>query len=175
MPGNPIRPSSSFSGISSTMTTSPESLLSVSPKFSQQDMRWPPPAGKYRFHRGFSLPRSARCKSGPREGSSDDQVTTKNPVTRVIGSTDVFARIGRWLGDESGDRSRPVILSAVLTLAGIGLIQVASASSVESVARGLNPYDLPLKQGMWTFVGVLIMFFLARLPPPSHPQGSPGP
>src|SRR5688572_5899825 len=44
------------------------------------------------------------------------------------------------------------------------LVEVASASFVESVAAGLNPYDLPLKQGMWTVAGVLIMFGLARLP-----------
>jgi cell division protein FtsW len=52
----------------------------------------------------------------------------------------------------------------VLTLAGIGLVEVASASSVESVAAGVNPYDLPLKQGMWTLAGVVIMLVLARLP-----------
>jgi cell division protein FtsW len=90
-------------------------------------------------------------------------VTTKQPSTRATDSRDVFVRAGRWLGDESGDRTRPVILAVVLTLAAIGLIEVASSSSVESVANGLNPYDLPLKQGMWTVAGVAAMFGLARL------------
>ena len=77
-------------------------------------------------------------------------MTARYPSTRVTESRDVFARVGRWLGDESGDRTRPIILAVVVTLATIGLVLVASASSVESVANGLNPYDLPLKQGMWT-------------------------
>ncbi|MDQ1058648.1 cell division protein FtsW (lipid II flippase) [Arthrobacter globiformis] len=34
---------------------------------------------------------------------------------------------------------------------------------MESVAAGRNPYDLPLKQGMWTAAGIVIMFGLARL------------
>jgi len=115
------------------------------------------------FPSGFFLPGPTRRKAGPREGSSDEQVTAKQPPTRVTEGRDVFVRVGRWLGDESGDRTRPVILAVVLTLAAIGLIEVASSSSVESVANGLNPYDLPLKQGMWTVAGVLIMFGLARL------------
>ncbi|WP_427170331.1 putative lipid II flippase FtsW [Arthrobacter sp. 92] len=73
-------------------------------------------------------------------------------------------RFPRWLADESGGRTRPVIFAVVLTLAGIGLVEVASASSVESVAAGINPYDLPLKQGLWTLAGVVIMFVLAGLP-----------
>lgn len=73
-------------------------------------------------------------------------------------------RVGRWLADESVDRQRPVILAVVLTLAAIGLVEVASASSVESVASGVNPYDLPLKQGMWTLAGIVIMLILAGLP-----------
>ncbi|GAC1455763.1 MAG: hypothetical protein PVSMB10_13730 [Pseudarthrobacter sp.] len=72
--------------------------------------------------------------------------------------------LSRWLTDDSPDRLRPVILAAVFTLSGIGLIEVASASSVESVAAGVNPYDLPLKQAMWTVAGVAIMLVLARLP-----------
>lgn len=72
--------------------------------------------------------------------------------------------VARWLADESPDRLRPVILAAVFTLSGIGLIEVASASSVESVAAGANPYDLPLKQAMWTVAGVVIMLVLARFP-----------
>lgn len=106
---------------------------------------------------------------GPAQGwpegrNSDEKVTASYPSARVTESRDVFARVGRWLGDESGDRTRPIILAVVLVLAAIGLVQVASASFVESVANGLNPYDLPLKQGMWTVGGVLIMFGLARLP-----------
>ncbi|MFC7849942.1 putative lipid II flippase FtsW [Arthrobacter sp. NPDC057388] len=77
--------------------------------------------------------------------------------------SDVLLRIGRWLGDETGDRTRPVILAVVLVLAALGLVEVASASSVESVAAGKNPYDLPLKQAMWTAAGIAIMFVLARL------------
>lgn len=91
-------------------------------------------------------------------------MSAKPPVAAVAGGRDVFARVGRWLGDESGDRSRPLILSVVLTLAAVGLVEVASASFVESIAAGLNPYDLPLKQGMWTVFGVLLLFGLARLP-----------
>ncbi|WP_211882866.1 putative lipid II flippase FtsW [Pseudarthrobacter albicanus] len=73
-------------------------------------------------------------------------------------------RVRRWLADESRDRKRPVILAVVLTLAAVGLVEVASASSVESVASGANPYELPLKQGMWTLAGIVTMLVLARLP-----------
>jgi cell division protein FtsW len=90
-------------------------------------------------------------------------MTVKLPSGTVTGRGDVVLRIGRWLGDESGDRTRPVILAVVLVLAALGLIEVASASSVESVAAGKNPYDLPLKQAMWTAAGIAIMFGLARL------------
>ncbi|MFC9354551.1 putative lipid II flippase FtsW [Arthrobacter sp. NPDC057013] len=90
-------------------------------------------------------------------------MTVKLPPSAATGRGDVLLRIGRWLGDESGDRTRPVILAVVLVLAALGLIEVASASSVESVAAGKNPYDLPLKQAMWTAAGVAIMFGLARL------------
>src|SRR3954447_18026357 len=90
-------------------------------------------------------------------------MTAKHPSTSATGRSDVLLRIGRLLGDESGDRTRPVILAVVLVLAALGLIEVASASSVESVAAGRNPYDLPLKQAMWTAAGIAIMFVLARL------------
>jgi cell division protein FtsW len=90
-------------------------------------------------------------------------MTVKNPSASGTGCGDVLLRIGRLLGDESGDRTRPVILAVVLVLAALGLIEVASASSVESVAAGRNPYDLPVKQGMWTAAGIAIMFGLARL------------
>ncbi|APX04120.1 MULTISPECIES: putative lipid II flippase FtsW [Arthrobacter] len=90
-------------------------------------------------------------------------MTAKLPLGGAVRRDDVLLRIGRWLGDESGDRTRPVILAVVLVLAALGLIEVASASSVESVAAGKNPYDLPLKQAMWTAAGVGIMFGLARL------------
>ena len=90
-------------------------------------------------------------------------MTAKHPETSATGRSDILLRIGRLLGDESGDRTRPVILAVVLVLAALGLIEVASASSVESVAAGRDPYDLPLKQGMWTAAGIAIMFGLARL------------
>jgi cell division protein FtsW len=90
-------------------------------------------------------------------------MTTELPPNGRAQRSDVLLRIGRWLGDESGDRTRPVILAVVLVLAALGLIEVASASSVESVAAGKNPYDLPLKQAMWTAAGIAIMFVLARL------------
>ncbi|MFF2318407.1 putative lipid II flippase FtsW [Arthrobacter sp. NPDC058097] len=90
-------------------------------------------------------------------------MTVRLPSGTETGRGDILPRIGRWLGDESGDRTRPVILAVVLVLAALGLIEVASASSVESVAAGKNPYDLPLKQAMWTAAGIAIMFGLARL------------
>jgi cell division protein FtsW len=90
-------------------------------------------------------------------------MTAKHPSSSGTGRGDVLLRIGRLLGDESGDRTRPVILAVVLVLAALGLIEVASASSVESVAAGRNPYDLPFKQAMWTAAGIAIMFGLARL------------
>ncbi|WP_314195955.1 putative lipid II flippase FtsW [uncultured Arthrobacter sp.] len=90
-------------------------------------------------------------------------MTVKHPSAGATGRNDFLLRIGRLLGDESGDRTRPVILAIVLVLAALGLIEVASASSVESVAAGRDPYDLPLKQGMWTAAGIAIMFGLARL------------
>ncbi|MGN7250419.1 putative lipid II flippase FtsW [Arthrobacter sp. SAFR-014] len=90
-------------------------------------------------------------------------MTATHSPSKMTGRSDVLLRIGRWLGDESGDRTRPVILAVVLVLAALGLIEVASASSVESVAAGKNPYDLPLKQAMWTAAGVALMLGLARL------------
>ncbi|MBT2550931.1 putative lipid II flippase FtsW [Arthrobacter sp. ISL-65] len=90
-------------------------------------------------------------------------MTATHPPSKMTGRGDFLLRIGRWLGDESGDRTRPVILAVVLVLAALGLIEVASASSVESVAAGKNPYDLPLRQAMWTAAGIAIMFGLARL------------
>ncbi|WP_395403528.1 putative lipid II flippase FtsW [Arthrobacter sp. UC242_113] len=89
-------------------------------------------------------------------------MTATHPPSKMTGRGDVLLRIGRWLGDESGDRTRPVILAVVLVLAALGLIEVASASSVEAVAAGKNPYDLPLKQAMWTAAGVALMLGLAR-------------
>ena len=88
----------------------------------------------------------------------------RKPLTRKNLWRPSSGRVRRWLADESADRTRPVIVAVVLTLAAIGLVEVASASSVESVAAGANPYDLPLKQGMWTLAGVAVMFVLARLP-----------
>lgn len=88
--------------------------------------------------------------------------TQKPPRPTLPGRSS--GRVRRWLAGESSDRQRPVILAVVLTLAAIGLVEVASASSVESIASGANPYDLPLKQGMWTLAGVIIMLGLARLP-----------
>lgn len=90
--------------------------------------------------------------------------TTKKPLPRKSLWRRSPGRVRAWLADETTDRQRPVILAVVLTLAAIGLVEVASASSVESVASGANPYDLPLKQGMWTLAGVIIMLGLARLP-----------
>ncbi|QCB98969.1 putative lipid II flippase FtsW [Arthrobacter sp. PAMC25564] len=89
---------------------------------------------------------------------------TKKPLPHKTLPGRWSGRIRGWLADESADRQRPVILAVVLTLAAIGLVEVASASSVESVASGVNPYDLPLKQGMWTLAGVVIMLVLAGLP-----------
>ncbi|MCX6499645.1 MAG: putative lipid II flippase FtsW [Arthrobacter sp.] len=90
--------------------------------------------------------------------------TTKTPLPQKDLSRRSAGRVRSWLADETTDRQRPVILAVVLTLAAIGLVEVASASSVESVASGLNPYDLPLKQGVWTLAGVAIMLGLGRLP-----------
>ncbi|MDQ0800160.1 cell division protein FtsW (lipid II flippase) [Arthrobacter sp. SLBN-112] len=75
-----------------------------------------------------------------------------------------WGKLALWLEDDSPGRLRPLILAVVLTLSAIGLVEVASASSVESVAAGNNPYDLPLKQAMWTVAGVVIMLLLARMP-----------
>ncbi|GGH91211.1 putative lipid II flippase FtsW [Arthrobacter liuii] len=75
-----------------------------------------------------------------------------------------LGKLALWLEDDSPGRLRPLILAAVLSLSAIGLVEVASASSVESVAAGINPYDLPIKQGMWTIAGVVIMLVLARFP-----------
>ncbi|MFB0837308.1 putative lipid II flippase FtsW [Arthrobacter sp. E44] len=86
------------------------------------------------------------------------QRVTRPPARRRLG------KLAVWLEDESPGRLRPLILAVVLTLSGIGLVEVASASSVESVAAGNNPYDLPLKQAMWTVAGVVIMLVLARMP-----------
>ncbi len=84
------------------------------------------------------------------------QRVTRPPARRRLG------KLAVWLEDDSPGRLRPLILAVVLTLSAIGLVEVASASSVESVAAGNNPYDLPLKQAMWTVAGVVIMLVLAR-------------
>ncbi|GGH91317.1 putative lipid II flippase FtsW [Arthrobacter liuii] len=75
-----------------------------------------------------------------------------------------LAKLAVWLEDDPPGSLRPLILAVVLTLSAIGLVEVASASSVESIAAGNNPYDLPLKQAMWTVAGVVIMLVLARMP-----------
>ncbi|UUL77421.1 putative lipid II flippase FtsW [Pseudarthrobacter sp. Fe7] len=75
-----------------------------------------------------------------------------------------LGKLALWIEEDSPGRLRPLILAAVLSLSAIGLVEVASASSVEAVAAGINPYDLPLKQGMWTIAGVVIMLVLARFP-----------
>ncbi|TQJ59983.1 cell division-specific peptidoglycan biosynthesis regulator FtsW [Arthrobacter sp. SLBN-83] len=86
------------------------------------------------------------------------QRVTRPPARRGLG------KLAVWLEDDSPGRLRPLILAVVLTLSAIGLVEVASASSVESVAAGNNPYDLPLKQAMWTVAGVVLMLVLARMP-----------
>ncbi|MEW1805900.1 putative lipid II flippase FtsW [Pseudarthrobacter sp. NPDC080039] len=83
------------------------------------------------------------------------------PVRNVRGR---LGKLAVWFEDDSPGRLRPLILASVLSLSAIGLVEVASASSVESVAAGNNPYDLPLRQGVWTIAGVAIMLVLARLP-----------
>ncbi|MFP3578878.1 putative lipid II flippase FtsW [Arthrobacter sp. SIMBA_036] len=90
--------------------------------------------------------------------------TTKTPMPPQNQLRGRLGAVRRWFTQEGVDRQRPVILAVVLTLAAIGLVEVASASSVESVASGVNPYDLPLKQGMWTLAGVALMLVLAGLP-----------
>ncbi|WP_432398550.1 putative lipid II flippase FtsW [Pseudarthrobacter sp. L19] len=87
----------------------------------------------------------------------------RTPHPRPVRARREPGRIRTWIGDDPADRQRPIILAVVLTLAAIGLVEVASASSVESVAAGANPYDLPLKQGMWTVAGIVLMLFLAGL------------
>ena len=86
------------------------------------------------------------------------QRVMRPPARRRLG------KLAVWLEDDSPGRLRPLILAVVLTLSAIGLVEVASASSVESVAAGNNPYDLPLKQAMWTVAGVVLMLVLARMP-----------
>ena len=86
------------------------------------------------------------------------QRVTRPPARRGLG------KLAVWLEADSPGRLRPLILAVVLTLSAIGLVEVASASSVESVAAGNNPYDLPLKQAMWTVAGVVLMLVLARMP-----------
>lgn len=90
--------------------------------------------------------------------TGQEQRVKGRPARRGLG------RVALWLVDDSPGRLRPLILAVVLTLSVIGLVEVASASSVESVAAGNNPYDLPLKQAMWTVAGVVIMLVLARMP-----------
>lgn len=98
-----------------------------------------------------------RLRNGQMNTGQKQRVAGR-PARRGLG------KVAVWLVDDSPGRLRPLILAVVLTLSAIGLVEVASASSVESVAAGNNPYDLPLKQAMWTVAGVVIMLVLARMP-----------
>ncbi len=64
------------------------------------------------------------------------------------------------------DRLKPIDLPlflAVLTLMGIGLVMVLSASSVEALAVFKNPYYFFERQSIWAVLGLIGLFFASRL------------
>ncbi len=81
------------------------------------------------------------------------------------------ARLGRfprmWTFLDGSDRqtsgsSYYMIVGATLALTAIGLMMVLSASAVESIASGISPYALLIKQAIYAGVGLVMMFVLSR-------------
>ncbi|WP_091234623.1 putative lipid II flippase FtsW [Microbacterium sp. 3J1] len=57
-----------------------------------------------------------------------------------------------------------MIASAALLLTIFGLVMVLSATSAAAVAKGENPMDGALRQGVFAILGVPLMFLISRLP-----------
>lgn len=57
-----------------------------------------------------------------------------------------------------------MIASAALMLTIFGLVMVLSATSATAVAKGENPMDGALRQGVFAVLGVPFMFLISRLP-----------
>ncbi|MFJ4225838.1 putative lipid II flippase FtsW [Microbacterium sp. NPDC089695] len=57
-----------------------------------------------------------------------------------------------------------MIASAALLLTIFGLVMVLSATSATAVARGENPMDGALRQGVFAVLGIPLMFLLSRMP-----------
>lgn len=57
-----------------------------------------------------------------------------------------------------------LIASTALLLTIFGLVMVLSATSATAVAKGENPVDGALRQGLFALVGVPLMFVVSRLP-----------
>lgn len=57
-----------------------------------------------------------------------------------------------------------MIASAALLLTIFGIVMVLSATSATAVARGENPMDGALRQGVFALLGIPLMFLLSRMP-----------
>jgi cell division protein FtsW len=57
-----------------------------------------------------------------------------------------------------------MIASAALLLTIFGIVMVLSATSATAVAKGENPMDGALRQGVFAMLGVPLMFLLSRMP-----------
>lgn len=57
-----------------------------------------------------------------------------------------------------------IIISCTLALVSIGLMMVASASSVVSVSYGYNAYYVFKKQLIWAILGIIFMIIMSKMP-----------
>lgn len=65
----------------------------------------------------------------------------------------------------SNGSSYYMILGATLALTCIGLMMVFSASAVESIAQGADPYELGVRESIFAAFGLALMFGLSRATP----------
>lgn len=66
------------------------------------------------------------------------------------------------LGESTSLRWMLIVPAIILT--SIGLVMVLSASSVESIASGVGPYNLFVKQALWALIGIISLTIVSSLP-----------
>lgn len=118
------------------------------------------------------VPARPSIRRGPDRSPAGD--TTAAPVqtpaerdasgrsSRAAGGLSRFWTVLDGSGRKTSGSSYYLIVGATLALTAIGLMMVLSASSVESIASGLSPYALLVKQGIYAAVGLVMMFALSR-------------
>ncbi len=129
-----------------------------------------PAAGKA-AGRTPAKPSIRRSPDGSRQKTAASRPVPGNEADRSSNDRDntLPGKLSRmWIFLEGSDRkasgsSYYLIVGATLALTAIGLMMVLSASSVESIASGLSPYALLIKQAIYAAVGLVMMFVLSRI------------